>query len=192
MSLLSAVRFAHECVRDHISSPDIVVDATLGNGHDAVFLCKLIGAHGTLYGFDIQQDALDHTWHSIQQEVEHIPNHLHLFRENHAMMESMIAQEHHGQISAIMFNLGYLPGTDHQLTTTWSTTRLALDASLRLIRKHGILTIVVYPGHPAGLEESIHIEQWSMQLAQQQYQVLRYQYVNQINFPPYVIAITKK
>ena len=51
-------------------------------------------------------------------------------------------------ISAIMFNLGYLPHAHHHMTTTSTTTRLVLDASLRLLRKNGIITIVICTGHP--------------------------------------------
>ena len=35
-----------------------MVDGTLGNGHDTVFLAKLVGPNGHVYGFDIQEQAI--------------------------------------------------------------------------------------------------------------------------------------
>lgn len=35
-----------------------VVDATLGNGHDALVLARLVGPGGHLYGFDVQARPL--------------------------------------------------------------------------------------------------------------------------------------
>lgn len=40
-----------------VRSGDCVVDATLGNGHDTLFLAKLVGPAGHLYGFDVQARA---------------------------------------------------------------------------------------------------------------------------------------
>ncbi len=36
---------------------DIVIDATMGNGHDTQFLAELVGENGHVYAFDIQESA---------------------------------------------------------------------------------------------------------------------------------------
>lgn len=192
MNFQTAVQFAQECIRNRITEQSIVIDATLGNGYDTLFLCEQVGHQGTIYGFDIQPEALNQTVRTIKQALGHVPSHLHLILENHAAMESRIPIEQQGRIDAIMFNLGYLPGSNHQVTTQTQTSLLALQASLRLLRIGGILTIVIYTGHPGGNEEAQAIEAWSAELTQRHYQVLRYQFTNLMNSPPYLIAIAKK
>lgn len=192
MNFQTAIQFAQECIQSRIEEQGIVIDATVGNGYDTLFLCKHIGSFGTIYGFDIQQKALDHATRNIAQKLGSVPDNLHLFLEDHALMESRIPIEHHGRVDAILFNLGYLPGSNHEITTQVQSTLQALQASLRLLRVGGILTIVIYTGHAAGIEEAQAIEAWSAKLSQSSYQVLRYQFTNLVNSPPYLIAITKK
>ena len=48
-----------------------------------------------------------------------------------------------------------------------------------------------YPGHDMGFQESKEIEQFVQQLDQKQYEVLKYAFINQMNQPPYLIAIQK-
>jgi hypothetical protein len=110
---------------------------------------------------------------------------------SHEKMESLIPGTMHGQIAAIMFNLGYLPGGERSLITRTDTTIEALNAALRLLRSGGILTIVVYPGHPGGDEESVAIQAWAAQLQMSSYQVTSYQFLNATTEPPYLIAIYK-
>ena len=38
-----------------VKKGDIVVDATMGNGYDTLYLAKIIGEEGFLYSFDIQK-----------------------------------------------------------------------------------------------------------------------------------------
>lgn len=40
---------------------DIVIDATMGNGHDTQFLAELVGENGHVYAFDIQESAVANT-----------------------------------------------------------------------------------------------------------------------------------
>ena len=37
------------------------IDATMGNGHDTLWLCELVGDTGVVYGFDVQPGALKNT-----------------------------------------------------------------------------------------------------------------------------------
>lgn len=41
--MLSIIPFIHQLFTDTIHEGDIVVDATLGNGHDSLVLSKLVG-----------------------------------------------------------------------------------------------------------------------------------------------------
>lgn len=50
----------------------------------------------------------------------------------------------------VAFNLGYLPGGDKEITTMSDTTLLALEAAGRIVEPGGLISIVVYVGHPRG------------------------------------------
>jgi len=50
----------------------------------------------------------------------------------------------------VAFNLGYLPGGDKKIITGSETTSLALEAAKRILMPRGLISIVVYVGHPGG------------------------------------------
>lgn len=53
--MLRPLEMAHDFLREIITDQDTVVDATMGNGHDTLFLAKLAKE---VYAFDIQEQAL--------------------------------------------------------------------------------------------------------------------------------------
>ena len=55
MKLERILPFARSLLAKAIKPGDAVVDATLGNGHDAELLCELVGQNGRVFGFDIQE-----------------------------------------------------------------------------------------------------------------------------------------
>lgn len=50
----------------------------------------------------------------------------------------------------VAFNLGYLPGGDKTVITTSKTTLPALQAASRILRSEGLISVMVYVGHPGG------------------------------------------
>src|SRR5690554_4350145 len=153
MGIKSVLNHAQQLIQDAVGSRDIVIDATVGNGFDTLFLAKCVGNQGKVYGFDIQLEALDHTKQRFSEDKD-MASVLHVFQQSHAHMLEMIPQDEQGQISGIMFNLGYLPGYDHQVVTRLESTIPALKASIQLLRKGGILTIILYTGHSGAQEEA--------------------------------------
>ena len=158
MSRKPLTKLAQEFIEGSVFPGDTVIDATLGNGHDTLFLTRLIAPSGQLFGFDIQQKAVSQTQGKLQQEgLESLSQ---LFQRGHEQMSQSIPAEYHGKISAIMFNLGYLPGGDKGVTTLPVSTAKALDCSLQLLAPGGRLTIMAYIGHPGGQEEANEVEHW--------------------------------
>ena len=51
----------------------------------------------------------------------------------------------------VAFNLGYLPGGDKTITTVSETTQLALEATKKILIPGGLISLVVYVGHPGGM-----------------------------------------
>ena len=159
------------------------IDATTGNGHDTLFLSELIGKDGFVYGFDVQQLAIDATKEKLQGRENY-----QLICDGHEHMEQYILEP----IDFVIFNLGYLPRADKNIKTHKTTTLLAIEAALRLLKCHGILWVVVYPGHEEGAEESEALKKYFASLEQKNYSVMTSKFVNQRNNPPYVIVVEKK
>lgn len=192
MGFLSVLSFAHQLISQRVHPGDAVIDATLGNGVDTLFLSKLVGKRGAVYGFDIQQQAIDQTRLRLNKEQQAPTANIQLNLCSHAVMESVIPVEKHGSIAAVTFNLGYLPGADPTTITTEASTLPALEAALRLLRKGGIITIVLYRGHAGGEQEADAVERWASALTPGSYQTMLYQFTNSTNFPPCLLAVEKQ
>jgi len=156
---MALTRHAHSLLRDHFKDKpkNIAVDATCGNGHDTEFLARL--GFQTVIGFDVQQQAIEETSRRLfDNKLEHCQ----LVQAGHETLNQHINSE----IDCIMFNLGYLPHADKNITTNKNSTLDALNQALDLLSKHGLISLMCYPGHPQGAIETNAIEQWIKQLDQ--------------------------
>ncbi len=142
---------AHEYWKSIVTSDDLAIDATIGNGHDTLFLS---GLAKEVIGLDIQPEALKAT----AQRTEGLNVRLHLL--SHAEIRS-IPLPHPPKL--IVFNLGYLPGGDKSLTTRRDTTLHSAQESLTLLAPGGALSITCYP-HEEGLKEEAALVQWTESL----------------------------
>lgn len=162
------------------------IDATLGHGKDVLFLSNKVGSQGHVYGFDIQEQAVESSSNMLKDQA--IFDNYSLFQAGHETMATHV----HGPINFIIFNLGYMPKGDKAITTKKTTTLVAVEEGLKLLTKNGLLWVVVYPGHDAGAVEAKGLETMVKTLDQKKYSVMKMQMMNQINNPPYIIAIEKK
>jgi len=147
---------AHEVVGTVAGLVDLVVDATVGNGHDTVFLARRVGASGVVHGFDIQPQALQST--AARLAANGLSQRVRLHERGHEELEQWLPAAVRGQLTAAMFNLGYLPGAAREITTRAETTELGLRAALGLLSPGGVLSVLVYPGHDAGVAELALVE----------------------------------
>jgi 16S rRNA C1402 N4-methylase RsmH len=151
-------------LEDLLREGDRVVDATVGNGHDTLFLAQQVGRAGRVYGFDIQQAALDAT--AARLHDAGIEARLRLFKVGHEEMAAHLPREDRGRIKAVLFNLGYLPGSDKQTITQPSTTVAALEAILQWLAPGGVISVLAYTGHPGGREEAEEVKSWAAGLSE--------------------------
>ncbi|OAB48307.1 tRNA (mnm(5)s(2)U34)-methyltransferase [Paenibacillus antarcticus] len=193
MGFLSVISFAHKLVAERLRPGSIAIDATMGTGTDTLFLAKIVGPKGHVYGFDIQEEALILTQQRLDQHIESSISPVTLLLQSHADMLKSIPQSHHGKLTAIMFNLGYLPtsASNKEIITLTDSTIGALQASLELLRPGGVLTIVLYPGHPGGDTESVVVRQWACAIPQSVAQSIIYQQLQRTD-APFTIALEKK
>ena len=190
MKLEKVLPFAKTLLENVITPGHIVVDATLGNGHDTVWLANLVGEHGHVYGFDIQEAAIQNSKKRLEEH--HFIHRVTLFQKSHEHIHECIPLDHHGKVTAAIFNLGYMPGGDKSIVTKPDSTISAIKQLLTMMPKEGLIVIVIYHGHPGGAEERDQLLQFLESIDQHKADVLQYRFINQINDPPFLIAIEKK
>ena len=146
------IDLAHKYWENLLSPTDHVIDATCGNGHDTLMLAQLV-PNGHVFAIDNQQQAIDTANEKISMSLGmNVSFHL----QCHSNFPLKIQPK---SIALVVYNLGYLPGGDKQLTTKRSTTLQSLEKAIPLIRPGGALSITCYPGHPEGaLEETAVLE----------------------------------
>ncbi len=148
-------RIAHLRLAAHLGQGDLALDATAGNGHDTLFLARQVGPGGRVFAFDLQPTALERTRQRLREQslLERVTLH----QAGHERMKELLPGEAWGRLSAVMFNLGYLPGSDKGLVTLPETTLPALEQALAALRPGGLLSVLAYRGHPGGKEESVAV-----------------------------------
>lgn len=139
-------------ISPHIKAGGTVVDFTMGNGHDTLWLSRAVGEEGHVFAFDIQAQALESTRSLLD---ENGAKNCTLILDSH----SNVCQYVKEPICAGLFNLGFLPGGDKSITTLVKTTLPAIRYGIELLCDDGGLLIAVYPGHEEGTREGEQIEQ---------------------------------
>lgn len=186
--LKSPLRFSHEILKQAIVPGDSVIDATVGNGNDTVVLAKAVGSLGKVYGFDIQEEAIQKTEEKLL--LTGLLPQTELILEGHETIEKHVPED--ANLGAVVFNLGYLPSGDKSIITKPGTTLQAIQQSLIRLRKGGILSLMIYYGHEGGEKEKEAVDELVINLDQDKFQVLHYKFINQKNNPPYLYLIEKR
>lgn len=171
--LLKSARFIAQNALEQFVQPGFrVVDATMGNGHDTLTLCRLVGDTGKVYAFDIQPQALENTSKLLHEN--HVAQRAELFCISHDRMAEHVP----ASVDAVVFNLGWLPGGNKQITTLLQTTKVAIAAALKLLRPLGLCIICVYPGHAEGSAERAYLSDMLQSLPPRSFNVLHSSFPN--------------
>lgn len=204
---------AMHIVRAYVKPGDAVVDATCGNGKDTLALAQMNPAR--LYAFDVQEGAVRETIKLLEENgfgdrladsgkgnpadegftgcriaVRQLAHeNLSEFFQNE---EGAEAQETANPLTAVVFNLGYLPGGDKLITTKVETTIKAVQDAMELIQKDGLVCITMYSGHPEGKKEKAALLEFAGQLDSAKWHCAYISMPNQKNDPPEILLITRK
>ena len=184
MKFENAVGYVHSVLAQSLSIGDVAVDATIGNGWDTAFMADIVGGEGVVYGFDIQPVALEVT----RVRTEASTADVRLFLKGHEYMSDLIAAEHRGNVKAITFNLGYLPGGDKDITTHAESTVVGLEQARELLAPGGVVTVVCYR-HTEGERELGLVRSHLSTLPQKLYTVVESAFINQHRLPPIVFTV---
>ena len=173
----------HQILKGVLREGDWVIDATAGNGHDTHFLAECVGSSGRVFAFDVQPAAIAAS--SLRIMEAGLTERVEFFQESHTEMERYVSE---ACIAAVMFNLGYLPGEDHSLTTQVADTLAALDAAVRVLKKPGgVICVICYPGHPAGKIEAEAVEAWMAEQASHGWRVAKYGAIHTSRPAPFLL-----
>ena len=164
---------------DQKKDAKIAADMTVGKGNDSKYILENIRVE-KLYGFDIQKEAEIESKKLIGEDPRFI---FHL--ASHDKVEEYIKEG----LDLVVYNLGYLPGGDKEITTNYESTLKSLEKTLKLLNPQGLIILTIYPGHPAGKIESKELEKFLEKINPKKYAVMKLAYQNRPNNPPYLMVV---
>jgi len=164
----------------------VCIDATMGNGHDTLFLAQSVGETGRVYAFDVQPSAVENTRARLAEAG--CGERATLILDGHQHMAEYVKEE----ADLIVFNLGWLPGMAERVTTQPDTTLQAVTTALGLLKVEGLMTICAYPGHEAGAQELQMLLDWASHLDPEKFDCMYQTYLNQPNSPPALISVRRR
>ncbi len=179
----SAIEVVHRLLLDRLKTAETIVDATAGNGGDTLFLAENSKLEARIYAFDIQKEALD----TAKVQTKQYEAKIQFILADHAKINEHVA----GQIDVGIFNLGYLPGGSHGVTTQEQSTLLAVQDVLEKLSLNGLLAIVAYPGHEEGCKEQAALEGALRKLPCRDFTVGCYKMINHKAAAPLLYLIEK-
>lgn len=178
------IDLAHAYWRQLLVPGNCVIDATCGNGNDTLLLAQIVlqdGATGRIIAMDKQQQALDAARQLLARHLssERL-SHVSFYQQCHSSFPDEIGKE---SVALIVYNLGYLPGGNKNLTTLSATTIQSLEAVLPLVIPGGMISITCYPGHDAGKLEEEQVMKFAAMLDPQRWSCCHHHWANRRNAP---------
>jgi len=165
---------------DILNKGDSVIDATVGNGYDCLYLSKKVLAEneGCVFGYDLQKTAIENTLKRLSESLSpKCLERVKLFNKSHESFEDI---ESH-VIKLITYNLGYLPGSDKTIQTKAQTTLTSIKNAIALNPRH--ISIVSYSGHVEGAVEEREILYFLEKIPKNQWTVSWKRWINRKFFP---------
>ncbi|XP_058219259.1 uncharacterized protein LOC131329868 [Rhododendron vialii] len=188
-----ATEVAHSVWRHIVQNGDILVDATCGNGYDTLAMVKMVAdksSTGRVYAMDIQKAALESTSSLLDESLDSDEKGLvELFAICHSRMEEVVPKGI--PVRLVAFNLGYLPGGDKATITESETTLQALEAAKRMLAPGGLISLVVYVGHPGGREEYEAVQAFASGLPVENWICCKLQMLNRSSAPILVLLLNR-
>ena len=185
---LTAVKFVQDFLTSRLAEPELLVDATCGNGGDTAFLCGLTAPAARVLGFDVQPEAIRSTRTRLEQA--NVPtDRYELICGSHADLLQYVQP---GTADAVMFNFGWLPGADHAVFSTAQSSIPALQAALQAVRPGGIVSAILYSGAVIGSDEKQAVLRFLRALPLKSFTVLVCDFANWAETAPLPCLILKK
>lgn len=181
----SAVQWARVFIHPALKNGSTAVDATAGNGLDTLFLAEGVGRQGRVYALDIQDIALEKTSEALKSAG--LLDRVTVLKLGHQEMDRLVPD----QADAVMFNLGYLPGSDRSVLTMPGSTGDGIKAALKILGPGGRISVLVYTGHPGSGEESRVVGELLSNLDQREFTVQKMVFWNSCKNSPELYFVTR-
>ncbi|MBQ4339778.1 MAG: class I SAM-dependent methyltransferase [Firmicutes bacterium] len=186
MKRFQITEYCHHMIEAFAVETESCIDATMGNGVDTAFLCRLAGEQGKVIAFDIQEKAVENTGKLLEREG--LREQAKLVLDSHDNMDKYAEAE---SADIIVFNFGYLPGGDHKISTKAATSVSAVEKGLGILKKGGIMSLCIYSGGDSGYEEKEALLEYVKALDHKRYIVITHEFFNRPNDPPLPVLIKK-
>lgn len=168
---------AHNIIKNYCLEFEAAIDATLGNGYDSDFLSTTFNK---VFCFEIQEAAIDSYKARKKENVT-------IISDSHENLLSHI----NVMVDCVIYNLGYLPGGDKNITTKADTTIESIKQALKILKPGGIISISIYVGHNEGEVEKDKIIQFVNDLPKNEFGAMLHTYINRNNKAPMLLIIEK-
>lgn len=169
---------AHYIIDNFEDMHDTAVDATLGNGHDTDFLKDRFK---NVFAFDIQKTACDSY---IQKNNKNVT----VINDSHEKIKEYVKNN----CDVIMYNLGFLPGADKNITTKADSSLKSIKDGLAILNHGGMMSIAIYRGHSEGKNEERVILNYLKELPKAQFGVMYHSFFNRSEEAPFLVIVEKK
>ena len=136
------VNRVHELMLENIKF-DVAIDATVGNGYDALFLAN---HYKKVIGIDIQELAVKRSKEKTK-DLSNVEIHLEDFNN--------IRKYNYANL--IVFNLGFLPGSNRKVKTQDYTSNQAVLNAYSIL--DGKMLVACYIQHEGGYEEFLRLKE---------------------------------
>lgn len=136
MNISNIVKRTHELMINN-KKYDIAIDATVGNGYDTIFLANY---YNKVIGIDIQPLAIKRSTEKTKEL-----NNVELYLDDFNNIDK------YKYANLIIFNLGFLPGSNKKIKTQDYTSDQAILKAYSIL--DGILLVACYIQHEGGYEE---------------------------------------
>lgn len=170
---------SHTFWKKALRTGDWAIDATCGNGHDTLFLSEHCAG---VIGLDIQSQAL------LNTRERCINKNIFLFNQSHLSFPELA---YLAPIRLVVYNLGYLPGGNKQITTMAQNTLKSVENALNLILPGGLVSITCYSGHNEGQKEEEVLFSFCQSLCPKTWTVVFHKWLNR-NKAPSLLLIQKE
>lgn len=179
----SHLDLAHAYWQRLMQEGDWAIDATCGAGNDTLKLAEIVLAKngGGVIGIDLQEEAILRTQELLTTKLAtDIDRLVHLFCQSHVDFPRLATQV---PIKLIVYNLGYLPRGDKQVTTQTLSTLQSVQKALELVIPGGAISITCYPGHEEGAREEKALMQFVAELPPAMWSVCHHRFANRLQAP---------
>lgn len=163
----------------------VAIDATCGNGFDTLNLAEKVGKTGRVYAFDVQKEAITNTKKILQEN--NLSSSVKVILDSHENILEYVKEK----IDCCVFNLGYLPSSNKEIKTNYVSTIKALEKSMSILKKGGIISICAYVGHEGGQKEYEEIIKYLSTKSKKEFNIIEIHHLGRKETSPKLIIIEK-